>query len=89
ALQEALRTSVEATLVPAFEKSYKAMFEKIDGTFQNGILNHTTAIQQQYGSTHSRLAITLRETIKSTPFIIQKNSIHVSLEKLKVTKKIT
>ncbi|KAL5070530.1 hypothetical protein RYX36_021417 [Vicia faba] len=45
ALQEALRTSVEATLVPSFEKYCKAMFEKIDGTFQNGLLNHTTAIQ--------------------------------------------
>ncbi|XP_058749478.1 enhancer of mRNA-decapping protein 4-like [Vicia villosa] len=68
-LQEALRTSVEATLVPAFEKSCKAMFEQIDGTFQNGLLNHTTAIQQQYDSTHSPLAITLRETINSASSI--------------------
>ncbi|CAI8590480.1 unnamed protein product [Vicia faba] len=71
ALQEALRTSVEATLVPAFEKSCKAMFEQIDGTFQNGLLNHTTAIQQQYDSTHSPLAITLRETINSASSITQ------------------
>ncbi|KAL5061335.1 hypothetical protein RYX36_032939, partial [Vicia faba] len=30
-----------------FEKSCKAMFEQIDGTFQNRLLNHTTATQQQ------------------------------------------
>ncbi|KAK2448168.1 enhancer of mRNA-decapping protein [Trifolium repens] len=71
ALQEALRTSVEATLVPAFEKSCKSMFEQIDGTFQNGLLNHTTAIQQQYDSTHSPLAITLRETISSASSLTQ------------------
>ncbi|GAU37077.1 hypothetical protein TSUD_378190 [Trifolium subterraneum] len=71
ALQDALKTSVEATLVPAFEKSCKAMFEQIDGTFQNGLLNHTTAIQQQYDSTHSPLAITLRETINSASSITQ------------------
>lgn len=71
ALQEALKTSVEATLVPAFEKSCKAMFEQIDGTFQNGLSNHTTAIQQQYDSTHSPLAITLRETINSASSITQ------------------
>ncbi|KAI5408117.1 hypothetical protein KIW84_054092 [Lathyrus oleraceus] len=70
-LQEALKTSVEATLVPAFEKSCKAMFEQIDGTFQNGLLNHTTAIQQQYDSTHSPLAITLKEITNSASSITQ------------------
>lgn len=71
ALQEALKTSVEATLVPAFEKSCRVMFEQIDSTFQNGLLNHTTAIQQQYDSTHSPLAATLRETINSASSLTQ------------------
>ncbi|KAK7246047.1 hypothetical protein RIF29_40904 [Crotalaria pallida] len=71
ALQEALRTSLEASIVPAFEKSCKAMFEQIDVTFQNGLAKHTTAVQQQYDSTHSPLAVTLRETINSASSITQ------------------
>ncbi|KAE9591549.1 putative transcription factor WD40-like family [Lupinus albus] len=71
ALQEALRTSLEASIVPAFEKSCKAMFEQIDVTFQNGLTKHTTAILQQYDSTHSPLAMTLRETINSASSITQ------------------
>ncbi|KAI5413709.1 hypothetical protein KIW84_058032 [Lathyrus oleraceus] len=47
------------------------MFEQIDGTFQNGLLNHTTDIQQQYDSTHSLLAITLKEIINSASSITQ------------------
>ncbi|XP_019418924.1 PREDICTED: enhancer of mRNA-decapping protein 4-like isoform X1 [Lupinus angustifolius] len=71
ALQEALRTSLEASILPAFEKSCKAMFDQIDVTFQNGLTKHTTAIQQQYDSTHSPLAMTLRETINSASSIAQ------------------
>ncbi|KAG5105135.1 hypothetical protein JHK82_042105 [Glycine max] len=71
ALQEALKTSVEASVVPAFEMSCKAMFEQIDVAFQNGLVKHTTAIQQQFDSTHSPLAMTLRDTINSASSITQ------------------
>ncbi|CAL0334532.1 unnamed protein product [Lupinus luteus] len=71
ALQEALRTSLETSIVPAFEKTCKAMFEQIDVTFENGLTKHTTAIQQQYDSTHSPLVMTLRETINSASSITQ------------------
>ncbi|XP_061344322.1 enhancer of mRNA-decapping protein 4-like [Gastrolobium bilobum] len=70
-LQEALRTSVEASIVPAFESSCRAMFEQIDVAFQNGLVKHTTAIQQQYDSTHSPLAMSLRDTINSASSITQ------------------
>ncbi|GAV70580.1 WD40 domain-containing protein [Cephalotus follicularis] len=65
ALQDALRSSLEASIIPAFELSCKAMFEQIDGTFQNGLVKHTTAAQQQFESTHSPLAIALRDVINS------------------------
>ena len=51
---------MEASVVPAFEMSCKALFEQIDIKFQNGLVKHTTAIQQQFDSTHSPLAMTLR-----------------------------
>ncbi|XP_057753544.1 enhancer of mRNA-decapping protein 4-like [Arachis stenosperma] len=69
ALQEALRGSLEASIIPAFEMSCKAMFEQIDASFQNGLAKHTAAIQQQYDTTHSPLAITLRDTINSASSI--------------------
>ncbi|KAL2341441.1 hypothetical protein Fmac_009381 [Flemingia macrophylla] len=71
ALQEALKTSLEASVIPAFELSSKAMFEQIDVAFQNGLLKHTTAIQQQFDSTHSPLAMTLRDTITSASSLTQ------------------
>ncbi|KAI4296086.1 hypothetical protein L6164_036075 [Bauhinia variegata] len=71
ALQEALKNSLEASMIPAFEMSCKAMFEQIDVTFQNGLMKHTTAIQQQYDSTHSPLVMTLRDTINSATSITQ------------------
>lgn len=71
ALQDALKTSFEASVVPAFEMSCKAMFEQIDVAFQNGLVKHTSAIQQQFDSTHSPLAMTLRDTISSASSITQ------------------
>ncbi|XP_024976086.1 enhancer of mRNA-decapping protein 4-like [Cynara cardunculus var. scolymus] len=65
ALQEALRLSMEASVVPAFEMSCKAMFDQIDATFQKGMLEHTSAAQQQVESTYSPLAIALRDAINS------------------------
>ncbi|MED6131689.1 hypothetical protein PIB30_012127 [Stylosanthes scabra] len=69
ALQEALRASLEASIIPAFEMSCKAMFEQVDASFQNGLAKHAAAVQQQYESTHSPLAITLRDTINSASSI--------------------
>ncbi|XP_027932670.1 enhancer of mRNA-decapping protein 4-like isoform X2 [Vigna unguiculata] len=71
ALQEGLKTSLEASVVPAFEMSCKAMFEQIDVAFQNGLVKHTAAIQQQFDSTYSPLAMTLRDTINSASSITQ------------------
>lgn len=36
------------------------MFEQIDVAFQNGLMKHAAAMQQQYDSTHSPLVMTLR-----------------------------
>lgn len=58
--QDALRTSLEASMIPAFEMSCKNMFEQVDATLQGGLIKHTTAAQQQFESTHSPLAVTLR-----------------------------
>ncbi|KAK4759698.1 hypothetical protein SAY87_022829 [Trapa incisa] len=71
ALQDALRSSLEASIIPAFELQCKTMFERIDGTLQNGLIKHLTAAQQQYDSTHSPLAITLRDAINSASSITQ------------------
>ncbi|CAJ1962778.1 unnamed protein product [Sphenostylis stenocarpa] len=70
-IREGLKTSLETSVVPAFEMSCKAMFEQIDVAFQNGLAKHTTAIQQQFDSTHSPLAMTLRDTINSASSITQ------------------
>ncbi|KAH7572684.1 hypothetical protein JRO89_XS04G0290100 [Xanthoceras sorbifolium] len=71
ALQDALRSSLESSIIPAFEMSCKAMFEQIDGTFQKGLSKHTTTAQQQFESTHSSLAIALRDAINSASSITQ------------------
>ena len=59
-MQEALRSSLESSMIPAFEQSCKAMFDQVDAVFQKGMNEHTTAAQQQFESTHTPLAITLR-----------------------------
>ncbi|KAI3673907.1 hypothetical protein L6452_40038 [Arctium lappa] len=71
ALQEALRSSMEASVVPAFEMSCKAMFDQVDATFQKGMLEHTSAAQQQVESTHSPLAIALRDAMNSASSMTQ------------------
>ncbi|KAK4759696.1 hypothetical protein SAY87_022827 [Trapa incisa] len=71
ALQDALRSSLEASIIPAFEVRCKAMFEQIDGTLQNGLVKHLTAAQQQYDSTHSPLAAKLRDAINSASSMTQ------------------
>lgn len=59
-MQDALKSGLESSLVPAFEMSCKAMFEQVDATFQKGMVEHTSAAQQQFDSTHSPLALALR-----------------------------
>ncbi|KAL6975136.1 hypothetical protein U1Q18_023931 [Sarracenia purpurea var. burkii] len=71
ALQDALKTSLEASVIPAFEMSCKAMFEQVDATFQKGIIEHTTAAQQQFDSTHSHLALALKDAINSATSMTQ------------------
>lgn len=51
---------MEGSVLPAFEKSCKAMFDQVDATFQKGMLEHTNAAQQHVDSSHSSLAIALR-----------------------------
>ncbi|KAJ7946479.1 enhancer of mRNA-decapping protein 4-like [Quillaja saponaria] len=69
ALQDALRTSLEASIIPAFEMSCKTMFEQIDSAFQKGLSKHTSAAQQQLESTHTPLVIALRDAINSVSSI--------------------
>jgi len=47
-------------VVPAFEMSCKAMFEQVDATFQKGMVEHSTAVQQRLESAPTSLAMTLR-----------------------------
>ncbi|KAF3451917.1 hypothetical protein FNV43_RR08013 [Rhamnella rubrinervis] len=69
ALQDALRSSLEASMIPSFEMSCKNMFEQVDTTLQRGLIKHTTAAQQQFESSHSPLAVTLRDAINSASTI--------------------
>ncbi|XAR67319.1 hypothetical protein NMG60_11002026 [Bertholletia excelsa] len=71
AMQEALKSSLEASVVPAFEMSCKAMFEQVDATFQKGMMEHTAAAQQQFDSSHSSLALALRDAINSASSMSQ------------------
>ncbi|KAI3510177.1 hypothetical protein L1887_25708 [Cichorium endivia] len=71
ALQEALKSSMEASVLPAFEMSCKTMFDQIDSTFQKGMVDHTTAAHQQIESIHSPLAFALRDTINSASSMTQ------------------
>lgn len=59
-LQDALKYSLETSVIPAFEMSCKALFEQVDATFQKGMVEHTTAAQQHFESAHSPLALALR-----------------------------
>ncbi|KAF5472601.1 hypothetical protein F2P56_009306 [Juglans regia] len=70
-LQDALRSSLEASIIPAFEISCKAMFEQVDITLQKVLGKHTTAAEQQFEATHSPLAIALRDAINSASVITQ------------------
>ncbi|XP_027190509.1 varicose-related protein [Cicer arietinum] len=71
ALQEALKSSFETTVIPAFEMSCKAMFEQVDSTFQKGMAEHSTAVQQRLESGPTSLAMTLRDSINSASSVTQ------------------
>ncbi|KAH7689099.1 enhancer of mRNA-decapping protein 4 [Dioscorea alata] len=65
ALQDALRLTMESSVIPAFEHSCKSVFEQVDTAFQKGMAEHTVAAQQQFESAHTPLALTLRDAINS------------------------
>ncbi|XP_009602017.1 enhancer of mRNA-decapping protein 4-like [Nicotiana tomentosiformis] len=71
ALQETLKSTLEASVIPAFEMSCKSMFEQVDLTFQKGFAEHTAAVLQQFESMHSPLAIALRDAINSASSMTQ------------------
>ncbi|KAK4278233.1 hypothetical protein QN277_016104 [Acacia crassicarpa] len=70
-LQDALKSSFETSVVPGFEKACKAMFEQVDSTFQKGMVEHTSAVQQNLESGHTSLAMTLRDAVNSASTITQ------------------
>lgn len=63
-MQDALRSSIESSVVPAFEQFCKTMFEQIDCVFQKGMNEHTVASRQQLEAAHTPLALTLRVDIE-------------------------
>ncbi|XP_055824129.1 enhancer of mRNA-decapping protein 4-like [Solanum dulcamara] len=71
ALQETLKSTLEVSVIPAFEMSCKAMFEQVDSTFQKGIADHSVAAQQQFESVHTPLALALRDSINSASAMTQ------------------
>lgn len=70
-LQSTLKSTLESTVVPAFEKSCRGLFEQIDDAFRKGLTDHTTAAQKQYESAHTQLALTLKDAINSASSITQ------------------
>ncbi|XP_057765385.1 enhancer of mRNA-decapping protein 4-like [Salvia miltiorrhiza] len=71
ALQETLKSSLEVSVIPAFEMSCRTMFEQVDTAFQKGMVEHTSAAQQQFEASHSPLALALRDAINSASSMTQ------------------
>ncbi|KAK1273995.1 Enhancer of mRNA-decapping protein 4 [Acorus gramineus] len=71
ALQDSLRSSLESSVIPAFEQSCKTMFGQIDATFQKGMAEHVNSAQQQCETAHSPLAVALRDAINSASSFTQ------------------
>lgn len=59
-MQETLKSSLEASVIPAFENSSRAMFEQLDAAFQKGMVEHTAVAQKQIESSYSPMALALR-----------------------------
>ncbi|KAF6142276.1 hypothetical protein GIB67_039983 [Kingdonia uniflora] len=70
-LQEALKSCLQASVIPKFEMSCKAMFDQVDTAFRKGMVEHTSSALQQFDSLHSPLALSLKETINSASSILQ------------------
>ncbi|CAA0814040.1 Enhancer of mRNA-decapping protein 4 [Striga hermonthica] len=70
-LQETLKSSMEVSVVPAFEMSCRAMFDQVDATFKKGMVEHSAAVHQQFDASHSPLAIALRDAINSASSVTQ------------------
>ena len=62
-MQDSLKAGLEASVIPAFERSCKAIFDQVDAAFRRGMVEHTAAAQQHFESSHSSLALTLRVCI--------------------------
>ncbi|XP_073128561.1 enhancer of mRNA-decapping protein 4-like [Henckelia pumila] len=71
ALQETLKSSLEVSMIPAFEMSCREMFEQVDSAFRKGMVEHTAAAQQQFEASHSSLALVLRDAITSASSMSQ------------------
>ncbi|XP_049400144.1 enhancer of mRNA-decapping protein 4-like isoform X1 [Solanum stenotomum] len=71
ALQETLKSTMEGSVIPAFEISCKAMFDQVDLTFQKGFAEHTGFALQQFESMHSPLVHALRDAINSASSMTQ------------------
>ncbi|KAG6411686.1 hypothetical protein SASPL_129770 [Salvia splendens] len=71
ALQETLKSSVEVSVIPAFEMSCRTMFDQVDTAFLKGMVEHTSAAQQQFEASHSPLALALRDAINSASSMTQ------------------
>ncbi|CAN4117823.1 unnamed protein product [Withania somnifera] len=71
ALQETLKSTMEGSVIPAFEVSCKAIFEQVNLTFQKGFAEHTTSALQQFESMHSPLAHALQDAINSISSLTQ------------------
>ncbi|XP_073312105.1 enhancer of mRNA-decapping protein 4-like [Primulina huaijiensis] len=71
ALQETLKSSLEVSVIPAFEMSCREMFEQVDSAFHKGMVEHTAAAQQQFEASHSSLALVLRDAITSASSMSQ------------------
>lgn len=69
-LQDALKSSVETAIIPAFDMSCKNMFEQVNATFQKGLIRQTSAAQQQLESVHSPLAAALKVCISRLGIIV-------------------
>ncbi|KAG0566280.1 hypothetical protein KC19_7G051900 [Ceratodon purpureus] len=68
-LQEALRTCFESTVLPAFERTCRSMFDHVESSFQNGMSEYTQHAQEQLLSSHSDLASTLKDTVHSATLL--------------------
>ncbi|KAH7285370.1 hypothetical protein KP509_33G025800 [Ceratopteris richardii] len=63
ALQEALRSSLEVSVIPAFERSCQSMFAQVDAAFQKGLFDTQAQTQQFLAS--SGITSALQEAVTS------------------------